>query len=139
MDLYLGLEPFPEVPAVLARPARGGVPNRHPLQRLARDAGRRSSTARLEAMFDAILSVDAVGVFKTHPRSTSMRWTRSACRRRDRLPVLERLGRPRGFRLRHARRLVQPLRPAPRTPARRPDFEIRTLADLPALLGRGPP
>ena len=50
MDLYLGLEPFAEVPAVLARPARGRVPNRHPLQRLAQNA--RSAGQALRARSD---------------------------------------------------------------------------------------
>ena len=39
MELYLGLEPFPEVPAVLARAARGGIQDRDSLQRHASDAG----------------------------------------------------------------------------------------------------
>ena len=48
-------------------------------------------------------------------------WTRSACEaKRDRLPVLQRLGRARRVGFRHASRLVQPLRPAPRAPSRRP-------------------
>jgi 2-haloacid dehalogenase len=69
MDLYLELEPFPEVPEVL---------------RALRTSGFRSailcngSTAMLDALvssagladaFDAVLSVDAVGVFKTHPKA----------------------------------------------------------------------
>ncbi len=41
---------------------------------------------------------------------------------RDRVPVVQRLGRARGRRLRHAGRLVQPLRPAPGTPSRRAGF-----------------
>jgi 2-haloacid dehalogenase len=69
MELYLGLEPFPEVPEVL---------------RVLRGCGFKTailsngSPAMLEALvarsgladaFDALLSVDAVGVFKTHPTS----------------------------------------------------------------------
>ncbi len=67
MDLYLGLEPFPEVPAVLARLRDAGLKtailsNGSPmmLEALVKRSG-------LEAMFDAVLSVDAVRAFKTHP------------------------------------------------------------------------
>src|SRR5271166_6913254 len=68
MELYLGLEPFPEVPEVLRTlRARGfktatlsnGTPSM--LATLVRRAG-------LASMFDAVLSADAVGVFKTHPK-----------------------------------------------------------------------
>lgn len=67
MDLYLTLDAFPEVPAVL-----------HKL----RDAGLRTailsngsppmleaavSAAGLNGLFDALLSVDALGTYKTHP------------------------------------------------------------------------
>jgi len=68
MDLYLGLEPFPEVREVLrtlrARGFRTAIlSNGSPamLETLVRRSG-------LEGAFDAVLSVDAVGVFKTHPR-----------------------------------------------------------------------
>ena len=68
MDLYLGLEPFPEVPEVLASlRARGFrtaiLSNGSPpmLETLVRRSG-------LAGLFDAVLSVDAVGVFKTHPK-----------------------------------------------------------------------
>jgi len=67
MELYLGLEPFPEVPAVLAALRERGfriaiLSNGTPrmLEALVRRSG-------LEAMFDAVLSADAVGAFKTHP------------------------------------------------------------------------
>jgi 2-haloacid dehalogenase len=68
MELYLGLEPFPEVPDVLrALRARGFktaiLSNGSPamLTTLVERAG-------LADAFDAVLSVDAVGVFKTHPK-----------------------------------------------------------------------
>jgi len=68
MELYLALQPFPEVPEVLrALRDRGfktailsnGTPAM--LDALVRRAG-------LASMFDAVLSADAVGVFKTHPK-----------------------------------------------------------------------
>jgi 2-haloacid dehalogenase len=68
MDLYLGLEPFPEVPEVLsALRARGFrtaiLSNGSPamLDALVSRAG-------LAGGFDAVLSADAAGVFKTHPK-----------------------------------------------------------------------
>ena len=133
MDLYLGLEPFPEVPAVLAGLREAGfrtaiLSNGSPmmLEALVKSSG-------LEAMFDAVRA------FKTHPdvyqyaldslgltapqiafqssnawdahgaSDFGMRvvWCNRYCQRRERLPG-------------------------------GPDFEIRTLAELPALLGRGP-
>ena len=67
MDLYLGLEPFPEVPAVLASLREAGfriavLSNGSPmmLDALVKRSG-------LETMFDAVLSADAVRAFKTHP------------------------------------------------------------------------
>jgi 2-haloacid dehalogenase len=69
MDLYLELDPFPDVPAALAELRRRGVraailSNGSPsmLRAVVERAG-------LAQDFDAILSVDAVQVFKTHPRA----------------------------------------------------------------------
>jgi 2-haloacid dehalogenase len=68
MNLYLTLEPFPEVPAVLERLKRSGLrtailSNGSPLML---DAVVRASG--LSAHFDAVLSVEAVGVYKPHPK-----------------------------------------------------------------------
>ena len=69
MNLYLGLEPFPEVNDVLQTlRARGFqtaiLSNGSPamLETLVARSG-------LTGAFDAVLSVDAVGVFKTHPKA----------------------------------------------------------------------
>jgi 2-haloacid dehalogenase len=68
MELYLGLEPFPEVPAVLRTLKGSGfriaiLSNGSPpmLDALVKRAG-------LGDVFDAVLSADAVRVFKTHPK-----------------------------------------------------------------------
>ena len=68
MELYLGLDPFPEVPEILrALRARGFrtaiLSNGSPamLEALVARSG-------LAQAFDAVLSADTVGVFKTHPR-----------------------------------------------------------------------
>ena len=81
MELYLGLESFAEVPAVLAALRKAGfktaiLSNGTPamLEALVKRSG-------LEAMFDAVLSVDAVRAFKTHPRSINTRSIRLLCRR----------------------------------------------------------
>ena len=121
MELYLSLEPFPEVPAVLAALREAGfrtaiLSNGSPMMLEA--LVRRSN---LDAMFDAVLSVDAVRVFKTHPKVLSIRHRLARPRgERDLVPVLQRLGRAWRLRLRHARRLVQPLWPAPRAAAGQP-------------------
>jgi len=68
MGAYLALDPFPEVPAMLDRLARGGVrsailSNGNPemLEPMVKASG-------LADRFDAVLSVDAVGAFKVDPR-----------------------------------------------------------------------
>ena len=139
MELYLSLEPFPEVPGVLAT---------------LRDAGFRTAIlsngsppmlealvkrSRLDTMFDAVLSADAVGVFKTHPKVYQY--------------ALDSLGLPAsaiafqssnawdahgasdfGMRVVWCNRYGQRRERLPGNP----DFEIRTLAELPALLSGGP-
>jgi len=67
MNLYLGLAAFPEVPATLRRLKDAGMKtailsNGTPTMLAAAVAN-----ARLEGMFDAVLSVEAVGVYKPHP------------------------------------------------------------------------
>ncbi|HEX9170637.1 MAG TPA: haloacid dehalogenase type II [Roseiarcus sp.] len=136
MDLYLGLEPFPEVPAVLGALREAGyktaiLSNGSPamLDALVGRAG-------LKPMFDAILSVDAVGDFKTHPKAYQY--------------ALDSLGLPAraiafqssnawdahgasefGMRVVWCNRYGQRRERLPG----HPDFEIRTLTELPGLLG----
>ena len=67
MDLTLGLEPFPEVLPVLGALRAAGfrtaiLSNGSPMM-LEALIGR----SKLEAMFDVVLSADAVRAFKTHP------------------------------------------------------------------------
>lgn len=68
MDLYFNLEPFPEVPEMLKRLRAAGMKtailsNGSPemLRAVVASAG-------LTELFDAVLSVEAVGVFKPHPK-----------------------------------------------------------------------
>ena len=68
MSAYLALDPFPEVPAMLAALKRAGVQsailsngNPEMLEPMVKASG-------LADRFDAVLSVDAVGAFKVDPR-----------------------------------------------------------------------
>jgi 2-haloacid dehalogenase len=68
MNLYLTLDPFPEVPGVLARLKAAGMrtailSNGSPAML---DAAVKA--AKLETLLDAVLSVEEVGVYKPHPR-----------------------------------------------------------------------
>src|SRR5260221_3663291 len=79
MRLYLALEPFPEVPDVLARLRRAGLKtailsNGTPAM-LEAVVGR----AGLGAMFDAVLSVEEVKVFKPDPRVYGLAVDRLGC------------------------------------------------------------
>ncbi len=135
MELYLGLEPFPEVPEVLrALRARGFktaiLSNGSPamLEALVQRSA-------LGDMLDALLSADAVGVFKTHPKVYQY--------------ALDALGLPAqaiafqssnawdahgasdfGMRVVWCNRYGQRRERLPGAP----DFEVRTLAELPGLL-----
>ena len=68
MDLYLKLDPFPEVPDVLRHLRNAGMrtailSNGSPtmLDAVVKTSG-------LDALLDAVLSVEAVGVYKPHPK-----------------------------------------------------------------------
>jgi 2-haloacid dehalogenase len=135
MELYLTLSPFPEVPAVLATLRQAGfataiLSNGSPAMLQAVVAG-----AGLTEAFDAVLSVDAVGTFKTDPRVYQY--------------ALDQLGVPAsavsfqssngwdahaasdfGLRVVWCNRYGQRRERLPGAP----DHEIRTLADLPDLL-----
>ena len=136
MNLYLTLEPFPEVPDVLERLKRSGLrtailSNGSPqmLDAVVRASG-------LGAHIDAVLSVEAVGVYKPHPKVYQL--------------AVDRLGIPAagiafqssnawdayaasafGMRVVWCNRYGQ--RPE-RLPGE-PDREIASLAELPALVG----
>ncbi len=138
MDLYLGLEPFPEVPDVLARLKAAGLrlailSNGTPAMLTAL-----VSAAKLDALFDQVLSVEAAGVFKPHPHVYQL--------------AVDRLGVPAGamsFQSSNAwdvhaaaafglqvvwcNRYGQRRERLPGKPA----AEVKTLAELPALLGLG--
>jgi 2-haloacid dehalogenase len=139
MELYLGLEPFPEVPAVLASLREAGfrtaiLSNGSPmmLEALVKSSG-------LQAMFDAVLSADAVRAFKTHPdvyqyALRSLDLEASAISFQSSNAWDAHGASDFGMRVVWCNRYGQRRERLPGSP----DFEIRTLAELPALLGRGP-
>ena len=68
MSLYLALEPFPEVSDVLRRLKSAGLRTAILSNGTPQMLDAVVSAAKLDASFDAVLSVEAVGVFKPHPR-----------------------------------------------------------------------
>jgi 2-haloacid dehalogenase len=135
MDLYRVLAPFPEVPEVLRTLRQSGfrtaiLSNGSPAMLNSAVAG-----AGLDSSFDAVLSADAVGAFKTHPKVYQY--------------ALDQLGVPAsavsfqssnawdahgaadfGMRVVWCNRYGQRRERLPGSP----DHEIRTLAELPGLL-----
>src|SRR5215467_237982 len=68
MNLYLTLDTFPEVPGVLEQLKKAGLKmailsNGTPVMLSAA-----VKAARLDALFDAVLSVEEVGIYKPHPK-----------------------------------------------------------------------
>jgi 2-haloacid dehalogenase len=138
MGLYLTLEPFPEVVEMLRRLKAAGLKtailsNGSPsMLRAAAD------NAKIGELLDLVLSVEEVGVYKTHPNAYRL--------------AVDRLGIERtgisfqssnawdayaasafGMRVVWCNRSCQRRERLPGAP----DYEIRTLAELPALVGAG--
>jgi 2-haloacid dehalogenase len=136
MALYLTLAPFPEVADVLRRLKRAGLrtailSNGSPEMLAAAVTG-----ANLGGLLDAVLSVEEVGVYKPHPKVYQL--------------ALDRLGLPAaaiafqssnawdahaasafGMKVVWCNRYGQPRERLPGAP----DHEVKSLAELPALLG----
>jgi 2-haloacid dehalogenase len=136
MALYLALETFPEVPAMLRKLKQAGMrtailSNGSPRMLEAIVTG-----ARIDGLLDAVLSVEAAGVYKPHPKVYQL--------------AIDRLGVPAGaiafqssnawdahaasafgMRVVWCNRYGQRRERLPGTP----DREIRSLAELPALVG----
>ena len=136
MSLYLTLDPFPEVSGVLARLKAAGMrtailSNGSPAML---DAAVKA--AKLETLLDAVLSVEEVGVYKPHPKVYQL--------------AVDRLGIPAsaisfqssnawdayaasafGMQVVWCNRYGQRCERLPGSPNR----EIRSLTDLPALVG----
>ncbi len=135
MESYLTLDVFPEVPGVLERLKRSGIKTAilsNGTHKMLREA---VSHARIEPFLDAILSVDDVGVYKPHPKVYQLAvnslgveperiWFQSSS-------AWDAWGASSfGMGVVWCNRYGQ--RPE-RLPGN-PDFEVRTLADLPFLI-----
>jgi len=68
MSLYLALEPFPEVREVLQQVRRAGLRTAILSNGTPAMLDAVVAAAKLNALFDAVLSVESVGVFKPHPK-----------------------------------------------------------------------
>ncbi len=136
MDLYLSLKPFPEVPDVLARLKAAGLKTAILSNGTPDMLAALVTAAKLDTLFDEILSVEAVGVFKPHPKVYQL--------------AVDRLSVPAGaiafqssnawdvhaaaafgMRVVWCNRYGQQRERLPGAPA----AEVKTLADLPGLLG----
>jgi 2-haloacid dehalogenase len=69
LDAYRTLDAYPEAPGVLARLRQGGVRTGILSNGSPEMLASAVASAGLEALLDAVLSVDAVRVFKTSPRT----------------------------------------------------------------------
>jgi 2-haloacid dehalogenase len=136
MNLYLELEPFPEVPSMLEAVRGAGyrtaiLSNGSPAM-LASLVGK----AGLASAFDAVLSVEEVGVYKPHPRVYQLAVDRLGIQA-DAIAFQSSNGWDAygaaafGMRVVWCNRYGQRPERLPGRPAR----EVRSLAELPALLG----
>jgi 2-haloacid dehalogenase len=136
MELYLALDAYPEVPAVLQQLKTAGMTTAILSNGSPRMLAAAVGAARLDALLDHVLSVEAVGVFKPHPKVYQL--------------AVDRLGVPAaaiafqssngwdahaasafGMRVIWCNRSGQKRERLPGAP----DREVRSLAELPALLG----
>lgn len=136
MQLYLSLETFPEVPAMLKTLKEAGMKtailtNGSPdmIETACRNSG-------IDTLLDAILSVEEVGIFKPHPKVYQIAVDRLGVSK-ERISFQssnswDAVGAAHfGFRVAWCNRYGQRRE---RLPAE-PDAEIRTLAELPAIFG----
>ncbi len=136
MALYLTLDPFPEVPAVLGKLKAAGLRTAILSNGSAPMLDAAVKAAKLQALFDEVLSVEEVGVYKPHPKVYQL--------------AADRLGIPVsaisfqssnawdayaasafGMQVVWCNRYGQRRERLPGSP----DREIRSLAELPALVG----
>jgi len=136
MQLYLKLEVFPEVPAVLERLKRAGkrvgiLSNGSPSMLTAA-----VRNAKIEGLLDAVLSVEEVGVYKPHPKVYALAVDRfavaaSAIAFQSSNAWDAYAASAYGMRVVLCNRYGQRRERLPGTP----DYEVHSLAELPPLLG----
>jgi 2-haloacid dehalogenase len=78
MDLYLTLDPFPEVPGVLRELKTNGIRTAILSNGTPKMLDALVNAANLDSLFDAVLSVEEVGVYKPHPKVYQMALNRFA-------------------------------------------------------------
>jgi len=137
MRLYLRLDAYPEVKDTLTRLKAGGMK----LAILSNGAPKMLAAAcessGLAEIFDDVLSVEAVGVFKPHPSVYNLPVVRFALKP-DRMCFLSsnawdaHAAKANGYRVLWCNRFGQ----APERIPEAPDGEIATLAVLPEIVGR---
>jgi 2-haloacid dehalogenase len=136
MDLYLTLDAYPEAPGVLAALKSRGFINAI-LSNGAPDMLRAAvESARIGPLLDAVLSVEDVGVFKPHPRVYRLPLEQLGVRAAEILFVSSNgwdayAASAFGMRVAWCNLTGQPRERLPGAP----DFEIRNLSEVPALLG----
>jgi 2-haloacid dehalogenase len=136
MQLYLALEPFPEVPAVLNTLRAAGMKTAILSNGTPMMLNAIVSAAGLGPQFDAVLSVEAVGAFKPDPRVYQLAVDRLGCAA-DAIAFQSSNGWDAYAASAFGMRVVWCNRyraPHERLPGA-PDREITTLAELPPLLG----
>jgi 2-haloacid dehalogenase len=135
MALYRTLDTFPEVPAVLRQLKRQGMTTAILSNGAPDMLGDAVTAAGLDALLDACLSVEDVGVYKPDPRVYQLAVDRLGVAP-DAICFLSSNGWDAagaaafGFRVAWVNRYAQPLE---RLPAQ-PDFEITDLSALPAMV-----
>jgi 2-haloacid dehalogenase len=138
MELYLTLDAFPEVAGVLRRVRAGGMKTAILSNGTPAMLAAAVERAGIGADLDAVLSVEDVGVFKTHPKVYQLALDRLRVAARDVVFVSSNgwdayAASAFGMRVVWCNRYGQR---GERLPGK-PDREIRTLADLSALVGAG--
>lgn len=135
MNLYLALDAFPEVPETLRQLKAKGLKTAILSNGTPEMLERAASNARIDDLFDAVLSIEEVGVYKPHPSVYQMAADRLSL---DRCEISFQSSNAWdayaasvfGMRVVWCNRYGQ----HPERLPGRPDHEVRTLAELPALI-----
>src|SRR5664279_5257531 len=138
MTLYLTLDPFPEVPDVLRRLKAAGMRTAILSNGSPKMLDAIVKAAKLDTLLDAVLSVEEVGVYKPHPKVYQLAVDRlgvsaSAISFQSSNAWDAYAASAFGMKVVWCNRYAQRHERLPGSP----DYEITSLAELPALLGSG--